>query len=64
MPTRDAEYYGDLIARLLATGDYDWARDTLEGIARTIVRSGEVTLRQRSAIDHVMLGRLRHDTGR
>jgi hypothetical protein len=57
-------YYADLINRLLATGNYDWARDTLEGIAGNIERNGQVTPRQKAAVDHIMVGRLKHDTGR
>jgi hypothetical protein len=57
-------YYLDLIDRLLATKDYEWARDTLTGIAETVQRTGRLTLRQKEAVDHVMVGRLKHDVGR
>lgn len=60
----DAEYYLDLINRLLATKDYDWASDTLSGIATTIHATGRLTLRQKQAVDRIMAGRLKHDTGR
>jgi hypothetical protein len=56
-----AAYYVDLIDRLLAGKNYDWCRDTLEGIRHTIDLTGRVTLRQREAIDHIMTGRLKHD---
>ena len=59
--TDDAEYYLDIIARLLKTKDYEWARPTLSGIAKTITNSGVLTPRQRQAVDHIMLGRLKHD---
>ncbi len=59
----DPDYYRDLIDRLLATKDYDWCRETLEGIAETIERSERVTPRQKAAIDHIMVGRLKHDNG-
>lgn len=57
----ESDYYVDLINRLLATGKYEWARDTLAGIASTMARSGQVTLRQKSAVDHIIVGRLKHD---
>lgn len=63
MVTGESAYYADLIARLLATSHYDWARETLEGIAATIARSGKITMRQKQAIDHIMVGRLKHDIG-
>ncbi len=56
--------YLDLITRLLATGKYDWARATLEGIAATVRERGSITLKQREAVDHIMTGRLKHDVGR
>jgi hypothetical protein len=54
-------YYQDLIADLLATKKYEWARDTLTGIARTIQDTRRVTAKQKQAIDHIMVGRLKHD---
>ena len=59
----DPEYYIDLITRLLRGKHYDWARPTLTGIRDTIQNTGNVTLRQREAIDHIITGRLKHDTG-
>lgn len=50
------------IEELLATCKYEWARRTLEGIHRTICVSGSVTLRQQEAVEHIMVGRLKHDT--
>ena len=50
-----------MIAELIQTKQYDWARPTLEGIADTIRRTGCVTLRQQEAVEHVMIGRLKHD---
>src|SRR5438128_739999 len=40
---------------------YEWCRETLVGIAETIRRTNTVTLRQREAIEHIMVGRLKHD---
>lgn len=48
---------------LLASKRYEWARTTLEGIRQTIEASGICTLRQREAIEHIILGRLKHDVG-
>lgn len=52
-----------LIADHLATGKYDWARDTLEGIAATVEETNRVTLRQEEAVTHILTGRLKHDVG-
>lgn len=52
------------IDELLGTRRYDWARDTLTGIRRTITESNTVTLRQQEAVEHIMLGRLKHDSSR
>jgi hypothetical protein len=60
---REASYYVDLIDRLLKSGNYDWARETLEGISRNVCFNNRITRAQKSAIDHVMVGRLKHDTG-
>jgi hypothetical protein len=57
----EAEYYVDLIHRLLTTRKYEWCRPTLEGISRTIATNRTVSLRQREAVDHIMAGRLKHD---
>lgn len=46
---------------LLGTGEYEFARATLEGIVATIEITGVVTLRQQEAVEHIMIGRLRHD---
>jgi hypothetical protein len=59
----DTDYYLDLINRLLASKDYDWARDTLEGIANTLASTGNLTPRQKAAVEHIMVGRLKHDVG-
>ena len=59
----DVEYYLDLISRLLGTGDYEWARDTLEGIYGTVTHTGNLTPRQKVAVEHIMVGRLKHDVG-
>jgi hypothetical protein len=59
----DPGYYIDLIQRLIATRQYEWARDTLTGISATIDRTGIVTLKQREALDHIITGRLKHDLG-
>ena len=49
------------IRELLSTSKYEWARGTLEGIARKIRVSNCVTLRQQEAVEHIMIGRLKHD---
>lgn len=63
MSLNDADYYLDLINRLLASKDYDWARDTLEGIHNTMMATGICTPRQKAAVEHIMVGRLKHDVG-
>jgi hypothetical protein len=50
-----------LIEDHLRTGNYEWARDTLEGIAATVEETNRVTPRQQQAVEHVILGRLKHD---
>lgn len=60
----DAVYYVDVINRLLATGKYEWARDTLVGILTTIDTTQRVTSNQKRAVDHIIVGRLKHDVGR
>lgn len=52
-----------LIEQLLRTKDYEWARETLEGIAATIEETNRVTPKQKSAVEHVIVGRLKHDVG-
>jgi hypothetical protein len=52
-----------LIRDLLATRKYEWCRETLEGISETIASTGRCSLRQQEAIEHIMLGRLKHDVG-
>ena len=54
-------YYADLAESLLATKKYEWCRETLVGIAETIRRTNAVTLRQREAIEHIIVGKLKHD---
>jgi hypothetical protein len=51
------------ITELLATRHYEWARSTLEGIRDTIEQTQRVTLRQQEAVEHIMIGRLKHDVG-
>ncbi len=51
----------DLIEDHLRTGNYNWARDTLEGIAATVEETNRVTLRQQEAVEHIIVGRLKHD---
>ena len=51
-----------LINDLLATRKYEWCRETLEGIAGTMRHTGQCTLRQQEAIEHIIVGRLKHDT--
>ncbi|HET9253886.1 MAG TPA: hypothetical protein VFO16_01630 [Pseudonocardiaceae bacterium] len=55
----DAESHIATIDSLLATRDYEWCRDTLEGIRETMMMTGRATLRQREAIDHIIDGCLR-----
>lgn len=53
-----------MIARidgLLALKEYQWAKDTLEGIRANIEYNDRVTLRQQEAVEHIIIGRLRHD---
>ena len=57
----DADYYEDLARSLANRPEYAWARPTLAGIADTIHHTGTLTLKQREAIEHVMVGRLKHD---
>lgn len=54
----------DLIEDHLRTGKYDWARNTLEGIAATVEDTNRVTLKQKEAVEHIILGRLKHDVWR
>ena len=49
------------IDELLATKSYEWARKALVGIRTTISDSGTVTLRQQEAVEHIIVGRLKHD---
>jgi len=56
----------DLLARieaLLVSGNYEWARETLEGISRTVRETGRASLRQEEAVTHIIVGRLKHDVG-
>lgn len=41
------------IEELLDTGDYDWARETLEGIYKTVEDSERVTPGQITAVDNI-----------
>lgn len=59
-----AAYYVDWIGRLLAGRQYEWARETLEGIAGTITATGRVTPGQKESLDHIVVGKLRHDAAR
>jgi hypothetical protein len=61
MSVDDAAYYVDVITRLLATKNYDWCRETLEGIAHTVEQTGHLTPRQKQAVDRIIAGRLKHD---
>jgi hypothetical protein len=44
------------IDELLATGRYEWARETLEGIAGRLAVQGFVSFSQREAIRHIIAG--------
>jgi hypothetical protein len=59
--TEQAESLLLTIDRLVESKKYDWAKDTLLGIREMVARTGTVTLRQREAVDHIIVGRLRHD---
>ena len=52
------------ISELLSTGKYEWARRTLEGIYSTVEITGRVTLRQYESVEHIIVGRLKHDSWR
>jgi hypothetical protein len=49
------------IRELLGTGKYEWARETLTGIYANIESTNRVSLRQQEAVEHIIVGRLRHD---
>lgn len=49
------------ISELLSTGKYEWARGTLEGIYSTVEATGKVTLKRSEAVEHIIVGRLKHD---
>ena len=51
----------DTIERLLATPNYEWARETLEGIYRTVEHAGRASIAQEEAVTHIIVGRLKHD---
>jgi hypothetical protein len=53
-----------LIDDHLATGQYEWARETLEGIHTTVEETNRVTRRQQEAVEHIIVGRLKHDAWR
>lgn len=61
MPLMTPDLLLDLIERHLDTGKYEWARDTLEGIKATVEETNRVTVRQQEAVEHIILGRLKHD---
>lgn len=44
------------IDRMLKSGDYDWAEDTLKGIRSTIKNTDEVTKGQVRAIGNIQRG--------
>jgi hypothetical protein len=49
------------ITRLLASGEYGWARGTLQGIRGVVERTGRVTRRQYEAVEHIRAGHVRRD---
>lgn len=49
------------IDELLASGDYDWAQDTLEGIRASVEDYKTVTPGQRRAIENIRAARQRQD---
>lgn len=48
------------ITNMLESGDFDWASDTLSGIADTIKTTGRVTEKQRQSVYNIEDAR-RHD---
>jgi hypothetical protein len=61
MADRDAAYYVALAQDLASRAEYAWARETLQGIATTIRQTERLTVKQQEAIEHIMVGRLKHD---
>jgi len=51
----------ETIENLLASGHYDWARETLEGIHAHIARTGACSIAMEEAVTHIIIGRLKHD---
>lgn len=45
--------FRERIEDLLETGDYDWARETLEGIYKTVEDTERVTPGQVTAVDNI-----------
>ena len=60
---KESEYYRKVIEDLLRTKQYEWCRGTLKGISNTIQKNGQVTLRQKEAVEHIIAGSLKHDVG-
>ena len=56
---RDHPWYAfiGVIDDLLATGEYDWASDSLTGIRETVERSRRVTQGQRVAVERIEASR-------
>jgi hypothetical protein len=55
------EVFAERIDDLLASGDYDWAEDTLGGILETVKHTHHVSKRQAEAVDNIEAGRRERD---
>ncbi len=49
----DWEYVLEQIDAMVDSGDFAWARETLEGISEGILENRSVTTAQRNAIDNI-----------
>ena len=60
---RDTEWYqfAQTIHELLGSGEFDWASDTLGGIAASVEQYHTVTPGQRRAVENVQAARGRSD---
>ena len=60
-PAEEAAYYVDLARKHAMRPEYRWCADKMDDIADTIERTGRLSPRQKQAIEHFILGRLKHD---
>lgn len=56
-PSDDPNELIEQIAEMLDSGDFDWAEDTLEGIAETVGERDTVTPKQREAVANIARSR-------